>query len=204
MTDACDACQQAHEKCLFVVRPFQPHGQRSSCPRFPHRDSFVVANDESIAEREWTPGHQTGRLKRFQTISPVPSSIYLSTPLRGHHPMVTLLLDWSEVIIQPMKDGNGRRTFELGPIVTHGIQTPKTKHTKSPMTRLTCSLYASQANAAATHSSELTLPPFVEPSQHHERPISGPSQPSEPHEDALTHEPEPEVAPTQSMEKPFG
>ncbi|MBW0490043.1 hypothetical protein O181_029758 [Austropuccinia psidii MF-1] len=50
---------------------------------------------------------------------------------------------------------------------------------------------------------ELTLPPFVEPSQHHEPPIPGPSQPSEPHEDTSTCEPEPEVAPTQSMEENF-
>ncbi|MBW0474168.1 hypothetical protein O181_013883 [Austropuccinia psidii MF-1] len=35
-------------------------------------------------------------------------------------------------------------------------------------------------------SSELTLPPFAEPSQHYEPPIPGLSQPSEPHEDALT------------------
>ncbi|MBW0542026.1 hypothetical protein O181_081741 [Austropuccinia psidii MF-1] len=46
-------------------------------------------------------------------------------------------------------------------------------------------------------SSELTLPPFVEP------PIPGPSQASEPHEDPLTCEPEPEVVPTQSTEEPF-
>ncbi|MBW0592866.1 hypothetical protein O181_132581 [Austropuccinia psidii MF-1] len=51
-------------------------------------------------------------------ISPVPSSIDLSTPLLGHHLMVTSLLDLSEVIIRPMKDGDGERTFELGPIVT--------------------------------------------------------------------------------------
>ncbi|MBW0493312.1 hypothetical protein O181_033027 [Austropuccinia psidii MF-1] len=51
--------------------------------------------------------------------------------------------------------------------------------------------------------SELTFPPFVEPSQHHEPPIPGPSKPSEPHEDALTCEPEPEVGLTKSMEEPF-
>ncbi|MBW0540731.1 hypothetical protein O181_080446 [Austropuccinia psidii MF-1] len=33
------------------------------------------------------------------------------------------LHDQGEVIIWPMKDGNGKRTFELGPIVTRGIQT---------------------------------------------------------------------------------
>ncbi|MBW0496900.1 hypothetical protein O181_036615 [Austropuccinia psidii MF-1] len=52
--------------------------------------------------------------------------------------------------------------------------------------------------------SELTLPPLVEPSQHDEPPIPGPSQLSKPHEDASTRWPEPEVAPTQSMEEPFG
>ncbi|MBW0527090.1 hypothetical protein O181_066805 [Austropuccinia psidii MF-1] len=53
-------------------------------------------------------------------------------------------------------------------------------------------------------SSELTFPPFVEPSQYDEPPIPGLSQPSEPHEDTLTCEPEPEVAPKQSKEEPFG
>ncbi|MBW0559539.1 hypothetical protein O181_099254, partial [Austropuccinia psidii MF-1] len=43
-----------------------------------------------------------------------------------------------------------------------------------------------------------------EPSQTDEPPIPGPSPSSEPHEDILTCEPEPEVAPTQSMEEPFG
>ncbi|MBW0486989.1 hypothetical protein O181_026704 [Austropuccinia psidii MF-1] len=52
-------------------------------------------------------------------------------------------------------------------------------------------------------SSELTLPPFVGPSQTNEPPIPGPSPSSKPHEDVLTCEPEPEVAPTQSMEEPF-
>ncbi|MBW0487844.1 hypothetical protein O181_027559 [Austropuccinia psidii MF-1] len=53
-------------------------------------------------------------------------------------------------------------------------------------------------------SSELTFPPFVEPSQMDEPPIPGPSPSSKPHEDVPTCEPEPEVAPTQSMEEPFG
>ncbi|MBW0568429.1 hypothetical protein O181_108144, partial [Austropuccinia psidii MF-1] len=52
-------------------------------------------------------------------------------------------------------------------------------------------------------SSELTLPPFAEPSQTNEPPIPGPSPSSEPHEDFPTCEPEPEVALTQSMEEPF-
>ncbi|MBW0514776.1 hypothetical protein O181_054491 [Austropuccinia psidii MF-1] len=53
-------------------------------------------------------------------------------------------------------------------------------------------------------SSELTLPPFVEPSQTNEPPIPGPIPSSKPHEDVLTCDPEHEVAPTQSMEEPFG
>ncbi|MBW0507804.1 hypothetical protein O181_047519 [Austropuccinia psidii MF-1] len=53
------------------------------------------------------------------------------------------------------------------------------------------------------YSSELTLTHFVEPSQPDEPPIPGLSQPSEPYEDASTCEPEPEVAPIQSMEEPF-
>ncbi|MBW0592412.1 hypothetical protein O181_132127, partial [Austropuccinia psidii MF-1] len=61
-------------------------------------------------------------------ISPVPSSIDLST----HHPMVTSLLDLSKVIIRPMKDGNGKRTFELGLIVTNGIQMPNLPREQTP------------------------------------------------------------------------
>ncbi|MBW0562492.1 hypothetical protein O181_102207 [Austropuccinia psidii MF-1] len=53
-------------------------------------------------------------------------------------------------------------------------------------------------------SSQLTLPPFVEPSQHNEPPIPGLSPSSKPPEDVQTCEPEPEVALTQSMKEPFG
>ncbi|MBW0561054.1 hypothetical protein O181_100769 [Austropuccinia psidii MF-1] len=52
-------------------------------------------------------------------------------------------------------------------------------------------------NVQATYSA-------VEPSEHNGPPIPGLSQPSKPHEDALTCEHEPEVALTQSMEEPFG
>ncbi|MBW0530560.1 hypothetical protein O181_070275 [Austropuccinia psidii MF-1] len=45
------------------------------------------------------------------------------------------------------------------------------------------------------NSSELTLPPFVEPSQTNEPPFPGPSPSSKPHEDVPTHEPEPELVP---------
>ncbi|MBW0502861.1 hypothetical protein O181_042576 [Austropuccinia psidii MF-1] len=54
------------------------------------------------------------------------------------------------------------------------------------------------------NSSELTLPPFLEPSQTNEPPIPGLSPSFTPHEDVLTCEPEPEVAWTHSMEEPFG
>ncbi|MBW0582339.1 hypothetical protein O181_122054 [Austropuccinia psidii MF-1] len=44
---------------------------------------------------------------------------------------------------------------------------------------------------------------FPEPSQIKEPPIPGLSPSFQPPEDNTTHEPEPEVAPTQSMEEPF-
>ncbi|MBW0526225.1 hypothetical protein O181_065940 [Austropuccinia psidii MF-1] len=130
-----------------------------------------------------------------------------------------------------MKDGNGKRRFELGQIVTHGIKTPKTNPTNpprqdSPVPSLphkqtppkpTPGPSGTQWSEDLFHgkqpkfhliptfdSSELTLPPFVEPSQTNEPPIPGPSPSSKAHEDIPTHEPEPEVAPTQSMEEPFG
>ncbi|MBW0538869.1 hypothetical protein O181_078584 [Austropuccinia psidii MF-1] len=156
----------------------------------------MLDNVESIPKREWTPGAQTGRWEQFGTMSPVPSSIDLSTPLLGHHLMVTSLLDRTKVIIQPMKEGNGKRTFKLGPIVTI------TKPTKSPSTRLTRLIYALQANPTATHSWPKDL--SREPSQNDEQPIPGLSPSSEPADNVPTCEPEPEVAPTQSTEKPFG
>ncbi|MBW0468642.1 hypothetical protein O181_008357 [Austropuccinia psidii MF-1] len=106
--------------------------------------------------------------------------------------MVTALLDRSGVIIQLMARGHLSLGQSSPCLVTHGIQTPKTKPTKSPSTRYSSSSYAFK----------LTLPPFVEP------PIPGPSQFSKSqvpsHEDALTFEPEPEVTPTQSTEDSFG
>ncbi|MBW0540621.1 hypothetical protein O181_080336 [Austropuccinia psidii MF-1] len=105
-------------------------------------------------------------------ISPVPSSINLFTPLLGHHPMVTSLLDQSKVIIRLMKDGNGKMKFDLGPIIT-----------------MSCHPWDTNAK--------------VEPSQHNEPPIPGPSPSSKPPEDVPAHEPEPEVTATQSMEELF-
>ncbi|MBW0482523.1 hypothetical protein O181_022238 [Austropuccinia psidii MF-1] len=79
-TNACDACCQAHKKRLFIVRTFQPCAQRSSQPRHPCKYTFVADDEETISKREWIPGCQTGQQERFWTISPVPSSIDLSTP----------------------------------------------------------------------------------------------------------------------------
>ncbi|MBW0504324.1 hypothetical protein O181_044039 [Austropuccinia psidii MF-1] len=79
-TDTCDACQQAHKKCLFIVCPFQPRSQRSSRPRRPCKDFFVVNDDETISKCKWTPEPQTGQREQFRTNSPVLSSIDFSTP----------------------------------------------------------------------------------------------------------------------------
>ncbi|MBW0511958.1 hypothetical protein O181_051673 [Austropuccinia psidii MF-1] len=137
-------------------------------------------------------------------------------PLLGHHLIVTSLLDWSKVIIQPMKHGNGKRTFEIGSIVTHGIQMPNLPRKQTPQ-QLTPGLSGTQwledlfrskkpkfSLIYTFDSSELTLPPIVEPSQPNGTPIPCPSPSAEPHEDVPTCEPEPEVAPTQSTEEPFG
>ncbi|MBW0508491.1 hypothetical protein O181_048206 [Austropuccinia psidii MF-1] len=86
-------------------------------------------------------------------ISPVPSSINFSTPLLGHHPMVTSLLDRSEVIIGMAMVRGHLFLGRLSPcLVTHGIQTPKTQLTKSPPPRLTRSMYALRANTTAAHA----------------------------------------------------
>ncbi|MBW0479165.1 hypothetical protein O181_018880 [Austropuccinia psidii MF-1] len=204
-TNACDACRQAHKKCLFVVQPFRSCSQRSSRPRHPCEDSFVVNDDERIPKREWTLGPQTGRRENFWKISPMTSSIDLSTPPQ----MVTLLLDQSKVIIQPMKDGDGKKTLELGPIVTMSCypwnSNAKNKNHQIPHDKthpflicLASKLRGNPLQARVAPNGQRTY------SVNNEPPILGPSQPSKPQQGALTCEPEPEVAPTQSMEEPFG
>ncbi|MBW0551999.1 hypothetical protein O181_091714, partial [Austropuccinia psidii MF-1] len=121
-----------------------------------------------------------------------PQVLICPAPLLGHHPMVTLLLNWSEVIIRLMKDGNGKSTFMLWPIVTNGIQTPNLPREQTPR----------QPTPSASGTQWLEEL-FREPSQTKEPPPSGPSPSSQPHEDDTTREPEPEVAPTQSTEEPF-
>ncbi|MBW0512892.1 hypothetical protein O181_052607 [Austropuccinia psidii MF-1] len=122
-------------------------------------------------------------------------------PLLGHHAMVTSHLDLSEVIIQPMKDGDGKRTFKLGPIVTI-TKPPKSPPQDSPIPSLPCeqTLWQPTPGPSGTQWSEEL---FREPSQTKASPIPGPSPPFQPPEDNMTCEPEPEVAPTQSTEEPF-
>ncbi|MBW0577365.1 hypothetical protein O181_117080, partial [Austropuccinia psidii MF-1] len=71
---------------------------------------YLSANGHQDLEQ--ADGNDSGRLALSPQASLCPP------PLLGHHPMVTSLLDLSKVIIQPMKDGNGERTFKIGPIVT--------------------------------------------------------------------------------------
>ncbi|MBW0511542.1 hypothetical protein O181_051257 [Austropuccinia psidii MF-1] len=126
-----------------------------------------------------------------------PQVLICPPPLLGHHLMVTSLLNQSEVIIPPMKDGNGERTFELGPIVSLSCH-PWDSNTKvkpnqpnppqqdSPIPSLpreqtprqpTPGLSGTQWSEdlfrgkqpefcliSTFDSSELTVPPFVEPS----------------------------------------
>ncbi|MBW0482547.1 hypothetical protein O181_022262 [Austropuccinia psidii MF-1] len=142
------------------------------------------------------PGPQTGRWEQFQTISPVPSGINLSTALLGHHPMVTSLLDRREVIIRLMKDGNEKNQpnplQQDSPIPTlTGKQTLR-QPTPCPsgiqwLGDLFNHMQPKFHLIPTFDSSELTLPPFVEPSQPDEPPIPGPSPSSKP------HEPEPEL-----------
>ncbi|MBW0512855.1 hypothetical protein O181_052570 [Austropuccinia psidii MF-1] len=127
-------------------------------------------------------GNDSGQLALSPQASICPPS------LLGHHPMVTSLLDRSEVIIQLMTDGNGKTTFELGPIVTMSCH-PWDSNAKQP----------TPGPSGTQWSKDL----FHKPSQHNEPPIPGPSPSSEPPEDIATCEPEPEVAPTQSMKEPF-
>ncbi|MBW0566699.1 hypothetical protein O181_106414, partial [Austropuccinia psidii MF-1] len=181
-TGACDDCRQAHKKCLLVVCPFQPRGQKSSRPRCPGKDSFVVNNDETISEREWTSGR----------LALSPQVLICPRPLLGHHPTVTSLLDWSGVIIQPMKDGDGERTFELGPInKTHQIPPDKT------LPFLVCLASKPRGNPLQARVAPDGRRNYSAP------PIPGLSPTSEPPEDLLTREPEPEGAPTQSTEETF-
>ncbi|MBW0542125.1 hypothetical protein O181_081840 [Austropuccinia psidii MF-1] len=102
-----------------------------------------------------------------------PQALIFPPPLLGHNPMVTSLLDQSKVIILPMKDGNGERTLELGPIVTISCHpwdsNAKKKTHQIPPTRLTRSMSALQANPGQptpgprTYSVPRRIPPPISP-----------------------------------------
>ncbi|MBW0469979.1 hypothetical protein O181_009694 [Austropuccinia psidii MF-1] len=129
-------------------------------------------------------------------------------PLLGHHRMFTSLLDRSKVIIQPMKDGDGKRTFKLGPTVTMSCH-PWDSNSKNKTHQIPCNktllflVYLASKLCGTQWLEDL----FRKPSQHNEPPIPGLSQCSKPqvpsNEDALSHEPEPEEATMQSTQEPF-
>ncbi|MBW0523845.1 hypothetical protein O181_063560 [Austropuccinia psidii MF-1] len=123
-------------------------------------------------------------------------------PLLGHYLMVTSLLDWSEVIIWQMKDGNGKRTFDLGLIVTMSCH-PWDSNAKLEQNQLNSLQQDSPIPSFPRKQTPRQPDPGLSGIQWLEGLFRCPSQPSEPHENASTREPEPEVALTQSMEEPF-
>ncbi|MBW0479068.1 hypothetical protein O181_018783 [Austropuccinia psidii MF-1] len=104
-------------------------------------------------------GNASGRL------APWPQVLIFPPPLH----------DWSEVIFWPMRDGNGERTFELGPIVTMGF--------KCQNTPIPCMPRKQTPGPSDTRWLEDL---FREPSHANELPIPGPSQSSKPHEQVPT------------------
>ncbi|MBW0504606.1 hypothetical protein O181_044321 [Austropuccinia psidii MF-1] len=99
-----------------------------------------------------------------------------------------------------MKDGNGKRTFELGLIVTMSCHPwdSNSKNKTHPFHRCLASKpRGNPLQAQVVPNGWRTYPGHDEP------PIPGPSSLSKPPEDVSTCEPEPEVAPTQSMEETF-
>ncbi|MBW0582527.1 hypothetical protein O181_122242 [Austropuccinia psidii MF-1] len=118
-----------------------------------HASRGVLAQDSLARTPLWstmmkpywsTNGHRdpkqaNGNNSRQLALSPQVS--ICPPPLLGHHPMVTSLLERSKLIIRPMKDGNGKKTFELGPIVTMSCHQWDSNAN-----------FASRANPAATHS----------------------------------------------------
>ncbi|MBW0492310.1 hypothetical protein O181_032025 [Austropuccinia psidii MF-1] len=146
-----------------------------------------------------------------------PQVLICPPPLLGHHPMVTSLLDQSKVIIRPMKDGDGERTFALGPIITMSCHpwdsNAKNKTHQIPPDK-THPFYIFLASKACQNPLQAQVVPndrrnhsmvsSQKSSQTKEPPIPGLSPSTKPPEDVPTCEPEPGVALTQSMEEPFG
>ncbi|MBW0535689.1 hypothetical protein O181_075404, partial [Austropuccinia psidii MF-1] len=105
--------------------------------------------------------------------------------LLGHHPSFNSLLDHREVIIRPMKDGNGKRRFKLGPITTMSCNPRDSNAKESPVPSMPCKQTLPQPapGPSVTQSLEEL---FYEPLQPDEPPIPGPSQSSKPHKDSPT------------------
>ncbi|MBW0534941.1 hypothetical protein O181_074656 [Austropuccinia psidii MF-1] len=104
-----------------------------------------------------------------------------------------------------MKDCDGKRKFELGPIVTmscHPWDSNAKNKTHQIPPQQDSPVPHMPANKPRSNPLQAQVAPH-EPSQHNEPRIPGPSPSSKPHEDVLTCEPEPEVALTQSTEDPF-
>ncbi|MBW0482954.1 hypothetical protein O181_022669 [Austropuccinia psidii MF-1] len=119
--------------------------------------------------------------------------------------MVTSLHNLSKVNIRPMKDGDGKRTFKLGPIITMSChQWDSNAKNKTPLIPpdKTLPFLLFLSSKPRGNPLQARVAPN-EPSHTKEPPIPGPSPSSQPPEDDTTREPEPEVAPTQSTEEPF-
>ncbi|MBW0497045.1 hypothetical protein O181_036760 [Austropuccinia psidii MF-1] len=149
------------------------------------------------------PKQAKGNYSRLLALSPQVS--ICPPPLLGHHPMVTSLLDRREVIIRPMKDGDGERTFKLEPIVTMSCQrwdsNAKNKTHQIPPDKTlpfpVCLARKPRGNPLQAQVAPNGWRNYSAP------PIPGLSPSSQPPEDVRTREPEPEVAPTQSTGEPF-
>ncbi|MBW0487220.1 hypothetical protein O181_026935 [Austropuccinia psidii MF-1] len=113
------------QESFLCCLPFLTISPEEIIPQTHYEDSFIVENNESIPKQEWprdldqADENTSAQLAWFSQVLNCPPH------LPGAHPMVTSLFDWNEMIILPMKDGDGTKTFQLRLIVTHGIQMPK-------------------------------------------------------------------------------
>ncbi|MBW0588051.1 hypothetical protein O181_127766 [Austropuccinia psidii MF-1] len=88
----------------------------------------MMTNQYPSANGHWDLKQANGNDSGQLALSPQAS--ICPPPLLGHHPMVTSLLNLSKVVIRPMKDGHGKRTFKTKP--------PKSPQQDSPIPSLPC------------------------------------------------------------------
>ncbi|MBW0483071.1 hypothetical protein O181_022786 [Austropuccinia psidii MF-1] len=126
---------------------------------FPGRNGF---RDPTQAD-----GNNSGQLAQS------PQGLICPPPLLGHHPMVTSLLDQRKVIIRLMKDGNEKNQPNPPQQDSPVPSLPRKQIPPQPTTGLSGTQWSEDlfhGNQPDFHlistfdSSELTLPPFVEPS----------------------------------------